>query len=168
MSVEEYNRMKSSEGRVHEGDHDFESEEDWSFTIDDIPQAFSHFTYIFSKRKFLVCDLQGVLNNDSNEPVFELTDPVIHYSEMTNRLDFGRTDRGQQGIHDFFRTHKCSNLCHMLSRRWIPDPYDNEITHYEYVPFCEPIQEAAKTKRSEDDNKETRNPMQAKTVKFNF
>jgi hypothetical protein len=28
MSVEEYNRMKSSEGRVHEGDHDFESEED--------------------------------------------------------------------------------------------------------------------------------------------
>ena len=111
MSMEDYNCIKRSERVVEEGPS---SALDCSFAIDDIPQAFSHFTYIFSKRKYLVCDLQGVLSEDSNEPVFELTDPVIHYSEMTNRLDFGRTDRGQDGIDDFLdRTSvlTCATCC---------------------------------------------------------
>ena len=103
---------------------------DCSFSIEDIPQAFSHFTYLASNRRFLICDLQGVLNNDVQPPVFELTDPAAHYSEMTNRKDYGRTDRGEEGIQDFLKTHKCSNLCHMLLHRWIDKPLDNDIIQY--------------------------------------
>jgi len=104
---------------------------DTSFSIDDIPQAYSHFTYLASKRKFLVCDLQGVLNTDVEPPIFELTDPAIHYSKMTSRKDFGRTDRGEHGIQDFLETHECSNLCHMLLKCWIDDPLDSDILQYE-------------------------------------
>ena len=54
-----------------------------SFTTADIPQAFSCFSYRFSARKFLVCDLQGVLDETSSPMCFELTDPVIHYRSDT-------------------------------------------------------------------------------------
>jgi len=86
----------------------------------DIPQAFSHFSYQFSKRKMLVCDLQGVLDTSCSPPRYELTDPVIHYSSSRGRTNvFGRTDRGKKGMHSFFKTHKCSELCHLLNREWI-------------------------------------------------
>ena len=54
-----------------------------SFTTADIPQAFSCFSYRFSARKYLVCDLQGVLDGRSSPMCFELTDPVIHYRSNT-------------------------------------------------------------------------------------
>ncbi|EJK66984.1 hypothetical protein THAOC_12038, partial [Thalassiosira oceanica] len=92
----------------------FSNSADCPFTIGEIPQAFSHFTFIDSDRKFLICDLQGVLNTDTTPPVFELTDPAIHYAEMTNRQDFGRTDRGQQGIDDFLRSYKSQQLSNLL------------------------------------------------------
>ena len=38
-----------------------------------VPQAFSHFTYIVSEKRKLVCDLQGVYNEVDG---FVLTDPV--------------------------------------------------------------------------------------------
>ena len=46
---------------------------------------------------------------------------------------FGRTDRGKKGMHDFFRTHKCSNLCEMLQRRWVrrADTADDRQQHAE-------------------------------------
>ena len=95
-----------------------EEEIDEPFSIEDIPQAFSHFTYRFTKRKLLVCDLQGVLS--TSPPLFELTDPVIHFmSHRKKKNVFGRTDRGYKGKNDFFKTHKCSPLCRMLNRRWI-------------------------------------------------
>ena len=85
----------------------------------DIPQAFSCFTYRYTKRKMLVCDLQGVFNTSSSPALFELTDPVIHYSSATGRKNvYGRTDRGKKGMHDFFKTHKCGELCRMLRRKW--------------------------------------------------
>jgi hypothetical protein len=87
---------------------------------EDVPQAFSHFTYRQTRRKMLVCDLQGVLTTAGSPHLFELTDPVIHYSSGTGRSNvFGRTDRGRKGIHDFFRTHRCSALCRALNRRWL-------------------------------------------------
>ena len=52
----------------------------------EIPQAFSHFTYRQTCRRMLVCDLQGVLTAarpPASPPVFELTDPVIHYRSLT-------------------------------------------------------------------------------------
>ena len=82
---------------------------------EDVPQAFSHFTNTWTKRKKMVCDLQGVLDTSRVPPVFEFTDPVIHYKSRSERRHvFGKTDKGQKGINDFFKTHKCNNLCKAL------------------------------------------------------
>ena len=95
-----------------------EQENGESFCVTDIPQAFSHFTYRYTRRKLLVCDLQGVLS--TSPPLFELTDPVIHFISHRKRTNiFGRTDRGWKGRNDFFRTHKCSPLCDMINHRWV-------------------------------------------------
>jgi len=91
-----------------------------SFTTADIPQAFSCFSYRFSGKRFLVCDLQGVLDVNSSPPCFELTDPVIHYRSRTGRRGvFGRTDRGPKGIDNFYKTHQCTELCRALMKEWI-------------------------------------------------
>jgi hypothetical protein len=86
----------------------------------DYLQAFTHFTYLFTARQVLVCDLQGVYNYDMVPPTFELTDPAIHYRSKTGKKNvFGRTDAGEAGMDLFFRTHHCSKLCKLmqLSRR---------------------------------------------------
>ena len=90
-----------------------------SIAVADIPQAFSHFTYRCSRREMLVCDLQGVLDEAASPPLFELTDPVIHYASRSGRQNvYGRTDRGKKGINSFLKTHVCSDLCRALQRRW--------------------------------------------------
>jgi hypothetical protein len=85
----------------------------------DYPQAFSHFSYILSRRKILVCDIQGVLHprTDSTPHVFELTDPVIHHclsSSSHHYRRYGLTDHGTKGMNKFFITHECNNLCRLL------------------------------------------------------
>ena len=129
-------------GAIAEGDEEEESESDeelleedtWDltratasdrrvgvkFTVADIPQAFSCFSYSQSNRRYLVCDLPGVLDESSDTPCFELTDPVIHYRSSSGRKNrFGRTDQGQKGIESFYKTHKCSDLCKALEKTWI-------------------------------------------------
>ena len=77
--------------------------------VNDVPQAFSHFSYECSKGKQLVCDLQGVWNPDDG---FVLTDPVVHYvSSRGKRHKNGATDKGLEGVKRFFNTHKCNALC---------------------------------------------------------
>jgi hypothetical protein len=78
----------------------------------DVPQAFSHFTYRFTKRSKLVCDLQGELTFcvETKAPVFKLTDPCIHSSTKT----YGHTDRGKKGMAEFFKTHQCNAVCKIL------------------------------------------------------
>lgn len=105
---------------------------DFHFSLEDIPQAYSHFTYNASGRRFLVCDLQGVLDTNRQPPVFELTDPAIHYKNRTDRIDFGRTDLGEKGIEQFFQTHVCSDLCRMVCRQWICGDED-DIIQYENI-----------------------------------
>lgn len=78
----------------------------------DIPQAFSHWTFFYSKRTFLVCDLQGELNMDGSVPFFELTDPCVHSQGRGGR--FGATDKGGRGMTQFFSTHHCNPLCELL------------------------------------------------------
>lgn len=56
---------------------------------EEVPNAFSHWTYAITKHERLVCELQGVLEND----VFYMTGPVIH----TRRENLGSTDLGQGG-----------------------------------------------------------------------
>lgn len=85
-------------------------------------QAFSHFSYRYSKRSMLICDLQGVLSadvegrkKDECEGVFELTDPVIHYKSRSGRRHvYGKTDFGKKGMHKFFETHLCNDVCVLL------------------------------------------------------
>lgn len=124
---------KITEGLGAIEEQDDEEDEDEEEVVDtkapivindaDIPQAFSHFTYRYTNRKKLVCDLQGVLTkNPDGSRTFELTDPVIHYSSTTGRKNvFGRTDRGKSGSKDFFVSHKCGELCRMLNRKWVRD-----------------------------------------------
>ena len=90
----------------------------------DYLQAFTHFTYLYTNKKVMVCDLQGVYNTDLTPPTFELSDPAIHYASETGRqMVFGRTDKGKEGIQLFFNTHKCSSICKFLqlskkNRNW--------------------------------------------------
>ena len=116
--------LSSLASSVESGDDGCGNNEDTFFTWDDIPQAFSCFTHWVSDRKFLICDLQGVLNTDRSPPTFELTDPVIHHRSSTKaETKHGRTDKGLDGIHSFFKTHTCSNLCRMMqSRVVVVDP----------------------------------------------
>jgi len=172
MTVDEYETAKSEqEFKPRKQNHQGMSRHtDCAFSVEDVPQAYSHFTYLISRRKFLVCDLQGVLNTDVRPPVFELTDPAIHYSEMTSRKDYGRTDRGEHGIEDFFKTHTCSNLCHMLLDRWIDDPLNNKIIQYEDVPKKLEQTPNSQAKREgilvRPDDKSNAHPVQKKSVRF--
>eukprot|EP00752_Nemacystus_decipiens_P007214 g6457.t1 len=81
-------------------------------------QAFSHFSYRDTRRKMLVCDLQGVQSTgavgEDRAGVFELTDPVIHYRSKSRSQVYGRTDLGKEGMHRFFETHQCNDVCRLL------------------------------------------------------
>jgi hypothetical protein len=68
------------------------------------PHAFSHFTHHASGGKLLVCDIQGV------EDMY--TDPQIHSVDRSHK--WGKGDMGQQGIVQFFNTHRCSSICEFL------------------------------------------------------
>jgi hypothetical protein len=88
------------------------------FTPFEVTQAFSHYTYIASGMKRLVCDLQGVYDETSNE--LKLSDPVIHYynpNRSHRHLVHGKTDRGRKGMCMFFETHKdhCGRLCKLVN-----------------------------------------------------
>ena len=86
--------------------------------LDDVPQAFSHFTYYSTNGRMLVCDIQGVHNNVDG---FLLTDPVLHEishgwaaSSGKRRHKNGATDKGKEGIDMFFSTHVCNPVCAVL------------------------------------------------------
>ena len=84
------------------------------FEVEDVPQAFSHWSYVnsttFGDERFLVCDVQGFY--DKPRRIFELIDPVIHSGER--ETTYARTDHGPKGIDKFFSTHCCNSLCHAL------------------------------------------------------
>ena len=87
-----------------------------SVTPFDYVQAFTHFSYLYTNRQVMVCDLQGVFNTDEVPPTFELSDPAIHYASKTGReMVFGRTDLGKRGMELFFKTHKCSAVCKVMN-----------------------------------------------------
>jgi hypothetical protein len=103
--------------------------ESGSYSITDthekyFPQAFSHYSYVKSKHKLLVVDLQGVFKVESDgTQQYMLTDPVIHKrrgkqkNKQRKQLEswtFGRTDRGEKGMNAFFDTHICSGVCRLL------------------------------------------------------
>ena len=71
----------------------------------------------------MVCDLQGIYKDDATPPVFELSDPAIHYASKKRHMVFGRTDKGKKGMQLFFNTHQCSKICKRMqlsakSKNW--------------------------------------------------
>ncbi|RYG99200.1 hypothetical protein EON65_50520 [archaeon] len=78
-------------------------------TIHDAVQAFSHWTYCYTKQEMLIVECQGVYNRDDNE--FLLTDPAVHSIQMQK---FGSTNMAVEGYIKFFRTHKCNSYCKAL------------------------------------------------------
>jgi Mg-chelatase subunit ChlD len=89
------------------------------FTPFEVAQAFSHYSYYASWKKRLVCDLQGVYDEDKNVLMF--SDPVIHYhseGSTSRRNVHGNTDHGKKGMAKFFDTHHehCGHLCKLVNR----------------------------------------------------
>jgi hypothetical protein len=89
--------------------------------VEDFPQAFSHFTYVKTKKQLMVVDLQGVFKVHANKTTeYVLTDPAIHKRRRPKRKNqlagwtFGRTDRGEKGMQAFFDSHECSDACRLL------------------------------------------------------
>eukprot|EP00960_Hanusia_phi_P063441 765489-Hanusia_phi.AAC.5 len=72
-------------------------------TEDDIPQAFSHFTWDASSNRILICDIQGV--------DMYWTDPQIHSIDPSQEEIFGKGNFGLDGVKQFFHTHRCNSLC---------------------------------------------------------
>jgi hypothetical protein len=92
---------------------------------EDFPQAFSHFTYEKSNKNLMVVDLQGIFSiQPDGSRQYWLTDPVIHKKKRVGRQgaksrplrnwNFGRTDRGEQGMTAFWATHQCTDACRLL------------------------------------------------------
>ena len=89
--------------------------------------AFSHWTWVETGGEVLVCDLQGVCDNDGivdvdqviqnidkhlpTDPAYWLTDPAIHSPGQ----EYGNTDLGNMGILKFFATHECNAICKHLN-----------------------------------------------------
>ena len=73
-----------------------------------LAQAFSHFTYDYSRGAILIVDIQGV--GKDNE--LTLTDPVIHSPMYGDK--FGSTNFKKKGILRFFKTHECNYNCQKL------------------------------------------------------
>jgi hypothetical protein len=76
----------------------------------DVPQAVSHYSFVASEYKFLICDIQGMWNHADG---YRLTDPVLHTYEGKRHAN-GGTDKGTNGICRFFETHRCGPLCKKL------------------------------------------------------
>jgi hypothetical protein len=75
-----------------------------------ILQAFSHWTYHITSGRLMVVDLQGV----KVERAYLLTDPALHCDDLL-RFRETRTNLGVKGMHQFFRTHVCSDVCSKLN-----------------------------------------------------
>mmetsp|Transcript_10189 Transcript_10189/g.13981 ORF Transcript_10189/g.13981 Transcript_10189/m.13981 type:complete len:456 (-) Transcript_10189:41-1408(-) len=67
------------------------------------PQAFSHFTFEYSRHTLLICDIQGV--GDC------YTDPQMHTLDGNG---FGKGNLGVRGFAQFLATHRCNAICKYL------------------------------------------------------
>mmetsp|Transcript_2286 Transcript_2286/g.4601 ORF Transcript_2286/g.4601 Transcript_2286/m.4601 type:complete len:786 (-) Transcript_2286:414-2771(-) len=90
----EYIKYNSNQGFV-------EGQEDC--VIRNTPQAFSHFTFEYTKGASLVVDVQGVGDL--------YTDPQIHTCDGEG---YGEGNLGLRGMALFFRAHTCNALCKRL------------------------------------------------------
>ena len=78
--------------------------------MQDMAEAFSHFTFVKSNSQLMVLDTQG-----SNEIMFdpEVATVVDTYDEIGS-LNFCMGNMSKEAITTFFRMHKCGSLCKLL------------------------------------------------------
>ena len=87
------------------------------------PQAFSHYSYVWSNGTFLICDIQGISTGTNGLDIY--TDPQMHMITtdssklkqclgVSAKLNGGLGDFGAFGIDAFFTTHRCNAICHAL------------------------------------------------------
>uniref|UniRef100_A0A7S3G4B9 Alpha-type protein kinase domain-containing protein n=1 Tax=Palpitomonas bilix TaxID=652834 RepID=A0A7S3G4B9_9EUKA len=109
-----------------------------------LAQSFSHFTYDRSRRRLVVCDLQGVGNL--------LTDPQIHTCADKDVMDmadvswnsrFGQGDQGLAGVRAFFSTHECNEYCRRLHLTTVKVKKNGSIEVKEQPGFKPPVLETA-------------------------
>ncbi|XP_005105108.2 uncharacterized protein LOC101847676 [Aplysia californica] len=88
----------------------------WSTSrdVDDVAhsddlQTFSHFTYMHSCESLVACDFQGVVRTkqSSRKTLYIVTDSIIH----SRYKMYGVFDKGDYGITEFFKLHKCTDIC---------------------------------------------------------
>jgi len=81
--------------------------------MSDFLQAFSHWVYVHTDHRLLVCDLQGRLNEEARHPKFDLTDPCIcsKGGGRHGRKDYGATNLGARGFRAFIQSHCCNDVC---------------------------------------------------------
>lgn len=104
-------RYIPGEYKKHNNNHGYVSEAERN-----TPQAFSHFTYESSKKKILICDIQGVGDL--------YTDPQMH--SVDKSMGFGKGNLGQSGIDQFLRSHRCNPICRYLKLEPI-NAYQDDI-----------------------------------------
>lgn len=85
--------------------------------MNEVAQAYSHFTFERSRGQFLVCNIQGIsstVEGDSTDEgmVLSLIHPAVHTSsgEQASK-SFTRGNRHEDGFVDFFTTHRCNETC---------------------------------------------------------
>ena len=76
--------------------------------FEEFVQAFSHWVYVHNNKNLIVCDIQGVLNEEGRYPIFQLTDPAICTRKGKR---YGNTDMRLNGIRNFCKTHRCGLVC---------------------------------------------------------
>ena len=102
-----------------------EVKEDLKFEMNALVQAFSHFSFHFSKGKLVIVDIQGIKNI--------MTDPAIQSIEQA----FGSTDLGTYGIYKFLKNHQCTKYCKLLNLKEISleiEMMDFEIAKQKGLP----------------------------------
>ncbi|CAL1545239.1 unnamed protein product [Lymnaea stagnalis] len=73
--------------------------------------TFSHFTYKHTDGELVACEFQAAIEGDS----YVITDLVIHSKNHA----YGYFDKGEMGISEFFKWHRCTPVC----KEW-PKPQD--------------------------------------------
>lgn len=108
----------------------FNSNSGWSGGFN-LPDAFSHWTWVESGGALLVCDLQGQrgcpgahrMAGNTDKYWYMFTDPAV----CSQSKRYGITDLGQKGIQNWFLKHKCNTMCESLG---LNEKRPSGISHY--------------------------------------
>ncbi|EKX33934.1 hypothetical protein GUITHDRAFT_119862 [Guillardia theta CCMP2712] len=112
-------------------------------TGDELPQAFSHFSWEASNGQLLIVDIQGVANF--------YTDPQVgsvHVACCT-QLTVVQGNLGMKGIESFLSTHTCNSICRSL-----------RLPQYQFGRCVEEVEEQQLHKQAlVDDDRRSQSPL---------